>query len=108
MRIQSDGTDPIPGETLLLSVLRGCSGLIKCLKLGNKGQECVADFPRSVVMLVLFCSDSSGVIWKRGGIVKPAEIYATENSPGKPAEGHSSYSAGSEQEKGQPTFDVEK
>lgn len=40
--------------------------------------------------------------------MKPAEIYATENSPEKPAEGYSSLSAGSEQEKGQATLDVEK
>lgn len=36
------------------------------------------------------------------------EILLLRTHQEKPAEGYSSYSAGSEQEKGQPTFDVEK
>lgn len=51
-QIQSDGTDPIPGKAILLSLFTSCSGLIKCSKLGNKEQECMADFPSGDVMPV--------------------------------------------------------
>ena len=73
-QIQSDWTDLIPGKTILSSLFTSCSELIKCSKLGNKEQECMADFPSRDVMLV--GPASSGLVLLnlfRGDLAKEGE-----------------------------------
>lgn len=68
-QIQSGCTDTILGKIVLSPLFTSCSGLIKCLKQGNKEKQFMVDFPtdacRSQPLLVLFCSVFSGVIWQK-------------------------------------------